>query len=95
MELHHRLNHAFHKMKVALAQEGRRDTDVNAAAFLNTSVSTYRRWKGQKQTPQVEVFVTMSTKLGISLDWLLLGVGEPDLRCDDLLANIDLKDTQY
>lgn len=67
------------KIKEKLASEGVRDTDENVADFLNTSKPTYSKLKNNRQMPDVETMVTMATKLNLSADWLLLGVGEPDV----------------
>jgi transcriptional regulator with XRE-family HTH domain len=55
------------------------DRDEDAAAFLHTSVSTFRRWKNASQMPDTETLMLIADKLGISLDWLLLGKGTAGL----------------
>ncbi|MDR2820416.1 MAG: helix-turn-helix domain-containing protein [Desulfovibrio sp.] len=66
------------KIRKKLADEGKRDTDEAVAEFLQTSKATYRRWKPGQQFPDTQSLILMADKLGISLDWLLMGKGEGD-----------------
>lgn len=68
------------KIREVLAAEGVRDTDKAVANFLQTSLSTYRRWKSGYSMPDAESLAVMAKKLNLSCDWMLLGVGCPELR---------------
>jgi transcriptional regulator with XRE-family HTH domain len=61
------------------------DRDEDAARFFNTSVSTFRRWKNGSQKPDTETLLLMAEKLGVSLDWFLLGKGNTSLDKENCL----------
>ena len=90
MKWEQRLKIIKQKIKSRLADEGLRDTDVNVAAFLETSTPTYNKWKNNKQMPDVDTFATLATKLNLSANWLLLGIGEPEVATRKSLESCDV-----
>jgi transcriptional regulator with XRE-family HTH domain len=62
-------------LRVKLTETIGNDRDEDAAAYLGTSVSTFRRWKNGSQMPDTETLIRIAEKTGISLDWFLLGKG--------------------
>jgi len=77
MNWHKRFDIIRQKIKESLARQNERDTDEHAAAFVGTSIATYRRWKSGSQLPGTEALLVFSEKLGISIDWFLTGEGFP------------------
>lgn len=90
MEWIKRLEIIKQKTKEALAQEGKRDTDSIVAEFLETSPATYSRWKNNRQMPDVITFIKLATKLNLSANWLLLGIGEPEAITKTAISECDV-----
>lgn len=74
------------KIKVILARENKDDTDKEVATFLETSVSTFRRWKFGTQKPDADSLELIAHKVGVSLDWLVLGRGAASLEAVEPLS---------
>lgn len=61
-------------------------------AKLNLSAPTLGRWKDGTSDPKMSNMVAFAQTAGVSLDWLLTGVGEPNL---EYTANIPANDDEY
>lgn len=78
MDWENRLEIIKQKIKETLARQNQRDTDDTVAAFLEVSKPTYSKIKNNRKLPDAETFRVMASKLDLSADWLLLGIGKPE-----------------
>ena len=65
------------------AREWRKRGMRELAAIVGVSPSTLSRWEaGDRAHAYVDVVVAIAEELDVSLDWLLRGIGEMQLRSD-------------
>jgi transcriptional regulator with XRE-family HTH domain len=61
-----------------------------AAAFLETSTTTYNRWLKGKDVPDGEALKKIAEKLNLSPYWLLFGTGKPDIEEYNAILTCDI-----